>query len=429
MPKKILIVLYYWPPAGGPGVQRWLKFVKYLPEFGIEPIVYAPKNPNYPLVDESLLKETPPNIRVVKQPIFEPYGLAKIFLKNKTETISSGIIQKTKKQSFLEKMMLFIRGNFFVPDARKFWVKPSVKFLKDFIEKEGINTVITTGPPHSLHLIGLDLKKQLNIKWVTDFRDPWTTIGYHQELKLTSNNKKKHLALEKQVLEQADTVIVTSFTTNDEFSKKTNKPVVTITNGFDGEIAKADTNLDDKFTISHIGSLLSKRNPAVLWKVLSDLCKENDRFKKAFQLQLIGNVSEEVLSDLEAHDLKNNFKYFGYLKHSEIKYYQESSQVLLLLEINSEITQGIIPGKLFEYLKSNRPILALGPKSWDVGKILDSVKRDSFFLHEDYVGLKKRILWYFDAYLKNQLFLENSSISAFHRKELTSQLASILQKK
>ncbi len=429
MLQKVLIVLYYWPPAGGPGVQRWLKFAKYLPEFGIEPIIYAPKNPNYPIVDESLLKEIPTNIKIVKQPILEPYGFAKIFSKNKTETISSGIIQKKKKQSFLEKMLLFIRGNFFVPDARKFWVKPSVKFLKDFIQKEGIETVVTTGPPHSLHLIGLQLKQELGIKWITDFRDPWTTIGYHQELKLTQKNKKKHLALEKEVLQQADTILVTSFTTHKEFASKTNQPVITITNGFDGEIAKADVKLDEKFTISHIGSLLSKRNPTVLWKVLSDLCKDNEAFKKALHIQLIGKVSEEVLNDLATSYLKNNFEYLGYLNHSKINSYQESSKVLLLVEIDSEITQGIIPGKLFEYLKSNRPILALGPQNWDVGVILDSVKRETYFLHNDYAGLKKRILSYFNLYLENRLEVKTTSITTYHRKALTSQLASILKEK
>lgn len=428
MPKKVLIVLYYWPPAGGPGVQRWLKFVKYLPEFGIEPIVYAPENPNYPMIDESLLDEIPSSVRVIKHPIFEPYAVAKLFSKAKTETISSGIIQREKKQSSLEKMLLFIRGNFFVPDARKFWVKPSVKFLKDFIQKEGIETVVTTGPPHSLHLIGLQLKQALGVRWMADFRDPWTTIGYHQELKLTQKNEAKHLALEKQVLQEADTVIVTSFATQKEFSGKTNRPVITITNGFDGEVESEKVKLDEKFTISHMGSLLSKRNPEILWKVLSDLCIEHADFKKAFQLQLIGKVSEEVLEDLKVYGLADNYNYLGYIKHSFINDYQKSSQVLLLVEIDSEITQGIIPGKLFEYLKSNRPILAIGPKNWDVGEILKTTHRDAFLLHKDYEGLKERILNYFNRYLSQQLEVENISISAYHRKELTSQLASVLNK-
>ena len=161
--RKILVIAYYWPPAGGPGVQRWLKFVKYLPEFGIEPIVYVPENPSYPIVDEKLVREVPDSIKIVKQPIREPYGWASLLSKKKTKTISSGII-KEKDPSFIEKVLLWIRGNLFIPDARKLWVKPSISYLAKVIADEGIETIITTGPPHSLHLIGLGLKKKYNIQ-------------------------------------------------------------------------------------------------------------------------------------------------------------------------------------------------------------------------------------------------------------------------
>ena len=175
--QKVLIIAYYWPPAGGPGVQRWLNFVKYLPDFNLEPIVYVTENPNYPITDLSLVKEIPARIRILKQPIFEPYKLASVFSKKKIKRISSGIIQKHKKQSFIEKTMLWIRGNFFIPDARKYWVKPSISYLSTIIEEENITTIITTGPPHSIHLIGLGLKAKYKIHWLTDFRDPWTSIG------------------------------------------------------------------------------------------------------------------------------------------------------------------------------------------------------------------------------------------------------------
>jgi len=174
--KKVLVVTYYWPPAGGPGVQRWLKFVKYLPEFGIEPHVYVPQNPNYPIVDETLLCEPNPAIHIIKQPIFEPYALGKIISKKKTNRISSGIITE-KNMSWMEKFLLFVRGNLFIPDARVFWVKPSYTYLKNYLIEQKIDTLITTGPPHSLHLIGLRLKKELKINWIADFRDPWTTIS------------------------------------------------------------------------------------------------------------------------------------------------------------------------------------------------------------------------------------------------------------
>ncbi len=197
--KKVLIITYYWPPAGGPGVQRWLKFVKYLPDFDIEPIVYIPENPTYPLLDEKLVADVPQNVTILKNKIIEPYAWASVFSKKNTKKISSGIIPNQRKQSFVQKMMLWVRGNLFIPDARVLWVKPSVKYLSKYIQENNIDTVITTGPPHSLHLIGLQLKEKLNVKWIADFRDPWTTIGYHKALKLTEASAKKHKDMEKKV--------------------------------------------------------------------------------------------------------------------------------------------------------------------------------------------------------------------------------------
>lgn len=175
--KKVLIITYYWRPAGGPGVQRWLKFVKYLRDFNIEPIIYAPENPTYPIIDTKIGDDLPSDIQIIKYPIWEPYKLSSVFSKNKTQKISSGIIPR-KKISLTEKIMLWIRGNLFIPDARKFWVKPSVAFLSEFIQNNDIQTIITTSPPHSIHLIGYYLKRKFpDIKWITDFRDPWTTIA------------------------------------------------------------------------------------------------------------------------------------------------------------------------------------------------------------------------------------------------------------
>ena len=273
--KKLLIITYYWPPAGGPGVQRWLKFVKYLPEFGVQPIVYIPENPTYPIVDEGLVNEVSDKAVILKNKIFEPYQLAGFFSKNKTKKISSGIIPNVKKQSFIEKTLLWIRGNLFIPDARVYWVNPSVTYLKKYIQENNIDTIVTSGPPHSLHLIGLKLKQELPIKWFADFRDPWTTIGYHKALKLSSYADKKHKKLEKEVLNTADTIIVTSKTTKTEFEAITNKPIAVITNGYDVEkITKQP--LDEKFTMAHIGSFLSDRNPKILWQVLNELIAENN---------------------------------------------------------------------------------------------------------------------------------------------------------
>lgn len=425
--KKVLIITYYWPPAGGPGVQRWLKFVKYLPEFGIEPVVYVPENPTYPIIDKSLEAEIPKGVTIIKRPIFEPYRFANILSKKETNQMSSGIIDNSKKQSALQKFMLYVRGNFFIPDARMPWVKPSVKFLSDYLEKENIDTVITTGPPHSLHLIGLRLQEKLDLKWIADFRDPWTTIGYHKKLKLTKTSAKKHKRFEKEVLTKADQFITTSFKTRDDFKEITKQPITVITNGYE-TTGNDKSVLDKTFAFSHIGSLLSGRNPSNLWEVFRELIEENDSFRENFRLRLVGMVSSEVWQSLKENQLTDFVDHEGYVSHKEAVEFQKQTQVLLLLEINSEETKGIIPGKLFEYLNAKRPIIAIGPKGWDVPKIISKTESGKCFDYSEKEGLKKIVLHYFEAFQQGNLNIDSKNIQQYHRRELTGSMAEIIKK-
>jgi len=425
VPKKTLIITYYWPPAGGPGVQRWLKFVKYLPEFNIDPVVFIPENPNYPIIDESLTSEVSKDITIINHPIKEPYKWAGFFSNTSSKTISKGIISDEKEQSFIEKAMLYVRGNFFIPDARIGWVKPSVSFLLDYIKKEGIETIITTGPPHSVHLIGLQIKQKLGVKWLADFRDPWTTIGYHKQLRLTSASKAKHKSLEKEVLNASDQIIVTSFVTKKEFQGFTNKSIEVITNGYDDE-ATVEFQMDTKFTLSHIGSLLSKRNPEILWRVLSELVRDNESFSKDFQLNFIGAISEKVLKSIKKYNLCNYIREVGYVSHQEAIIYQKKSQLLLLIEIDSEDTKCIIPGKLFEYMISNRPIVAMGPKGSDVEKIIKETNTGHYFNYSDYESLKRIILEHYKAFQNKTLQSHPIGLQKYHRKALTKSLANLL---
>ena len=423
--KKVLIITYYWPPAGGPGVQRWLKFVKYLPDFGIQPVVYIPENPTYPLIDENLLSEVSPKAIILKNKIIEPYAWASVFSKNSTKKISSGIIPNQKKQSFIQKMMLWVRGNLFIPDARVLWVKPSVKYLSKYIQENEIETIITTGPPHSLHLIGLALKKERNVKWIADFRDPWTTIGYHKALKLTTSSAKKHKDLEKEVMNVADELLVTSPTTKKEFESITNKPIHVITNGYDVEKVIKQP-LDEKFTLAHIGSFLSDRNPQILWEVLSELIQENEQFAANFQLKLIGATSQEVLDLISKFGLNNYVNNLGYMSHQEAVEHQRKSQVLLLIEINSEETKSIIPGKVFEYIVSERPIVAIGPEGSDFAEIITSTNTGTFFTYTEKERLKTTLLSYFELYLQNNLKAHAVGLQQYSRKNLTENLAQLL---
>ena len=424
---KVLILTYYWPPAGGPGVQRWLKFIKYLPDFDIEPVVYIPENPEYALTDPSLIEEIPEGVTLLKQPIWEPYKYASVFSKKDTATISKGIIQKKQKQSFIQKLLLFIRGNFFIPDARKFWIKPSVRYLKKILTEEKIETIITTGPPHSIHLIGNQLKKDLGIRWIADFRDPWTSIGYHDKLKLLGFAKQKHIQLEKEVLQSADHIVTTSFITTADFKKLTQKPVTTITNGFDDEGLFGEISLDKKFTLAHIGSLLADRNPVNLWKVLAELVKNHAGFALDFELKLAGAISDEVLFAIKQAGLDSFTTKLGYVSHTEALHLQQSSQVLLLIEINHKDCKGIIAGKLFEYLKAKRPILALGPAGSDVEKIIEETRSGDYFTYTDKNSLRNQILTYYEQFQNKKLKSTSKDISKYHRKELTKRLITIIK--
>lgn len=424
--KKVLILAYYWPPAGGPGVQRWLKFVKFLPDFDIEPIVYVPENATYPIIDQDLENEVNKNIIVLKQPIKEPYKLASIFSKKSTTTISSGIIKAEKKQSFIEKMLLYVRGNFFIPDARVGWVNPSVDYLSNYIKTNAVYVIITTGPPHSMHLIGLELQKRFAVKWIADFRDPWTSIGYHKELKLTDKSAQKHKDLERLVLTKADTILTTSFTTKQEFAEITQKPIHVITNGYDIE-SIAKPALDTKFTISHIGSLLSKRNPHILWQALNEILQENDQFRSDFQLQLIGKVSSEIIDTIKDFQLDHYLNVLGYVSHTEALKYQRSSQVLLLIEIDSFETIGIIPGKLFEYMAAERPILAIGPKQSDVEKIIKDTNAGKYFNYDNLQEVKQYLLDCYEKYQQRNLKVHGIGLQYFSRKKLTEKLAGVIK--
>ncbi|MDC0462822.1 glycosyl transferase family 1 [Flavobacteriaceae bacterium] len=423
--KKVLIITYYWPPAGGPGVQRWLKFVKYLPEFGIEPIVYCPENPKYPIMDTSMVSEVSSALEVIQAPINEPYKLAQLLSRSKTSDLSKGIITGQKKQTITEKLLLFVRGNFFIPDARVSWVKPSFSFLSDYIKIHKVDTIITTGPPHSLHLIGLKLKQSHSLKWITDFRDPWTHIGYHKKLKLTRLSKRKHKQLEASVLMNSDQIIVTSQQTKLILSKRTKSPVIVITNGYDFEINKS-CKLDTKFTLSHVGNLQDGRNPEFLWKTLHDLVQNSIDFSKHFRLNLIGYISEAVLNSIRIYGLEAYTNYSGYVSHSEALEYQSRTQLLLLIEENSKETKYIIPGKLFEYIASRRPIIAIGPDGSDIENIVTKSASGNYFRYEESELLSSVILGYFERYKRNDLYVEPKEIEKYNRRNLTFELSKLL---
>lgn len=427
--KKVLIVTYYWPPAGGPGVQRWLKFAEYLPEYGIEPIIYTPENPSYPMIDNSLSEKLPKGLKVVKTPIWEPYRLAEFF-NPKSKEYKAGRFEKKEKQSLLTRLSVYIRGNFFIPDARKFWVKPSVKFLSNYLKENQIDVLITTGPPHSMHLIGLELKKKYpDSKWIADFRDPWTQISYHSELKLTKNSEKKHKELESNVIKTADCVLATSYTDAENYRKIGAAETEVITNGYESDDFKIEKKIQNqKFRISYSGNLESARNPVELWKTLKELTDRNDEFRDQFEINFYGILSAEVEETIAENGLSKYLVKHGYVDHQTAVEGIVNSELLMLTNFPDPKSKGIIPGKLFEYLAAGNPIIAIGPADGDVSKILNQTNAGKYFGHSDREGMKVYVQEVFDEFKSCRSEPESKSIEQFSRKEITKKLAAVLAK-
>jgi len=421
--KKVLILTYYWPPSGGSGVQRWLKFSKYLRDFNIEPVIYTVDNPSYPIKDTSLESEIPLGLEVLKQPIFEPNSFLSIFGNNKKKE-SAGFLNPNP--TLLGRFFQYVRANYFIPDARKFWIKPSVKFLSNYLKNNEIEVVITTGPPHSMHIIGLALRDKFKIKWISDFRDPWTEIDYFQQLPLTKKANKKHHQLEQEVLEKSDMVIVVGETMKKKFLKH-NHNIEVLTNGFDSYENSLTIELDSNFSITHVGLMNADRNPTILWEVLYEISSENIDFKNNLRIKFIGKIDDTVIQDIQVFNPKNIVR-IPYLDHEEVRKYQASSQVLLLSINHVSSAKGIITGKIFEYLQAKRPILGIGPEDGDAAAILKKTNAGNIVGFNNKVELKAAVLKLYKDFKEEKLFVKSINIEQFHRKNITRQLAQVIKK-
>jgi glycosyltransferase involved in cell wall biosynthesis len=426
--KKVLIITYYWPPSGGAGVQRWLKFVKYLRNFNYEPVIYTPSNPENPVDDPSLLKDIPSGIRVLNTRIWEPYDLYKRFVRSKPgEKINTGFLTEHKKNEASQKISVWLRGNLFIPDARKFWIRPSVKFLIPFLSENNIAAIISTGPPHSMHLIAAALKKKFNIPWLADFRDPWTNIDYYKDLMLSAAADKKHHRLEKEVLATADAVVTIGETMKAEFEKIAGRKVEVITNGYDtDDIYEGELKPDLKFSLAHIGTLVKSRNPETLWMVLGELVKENNSFAHDLEIKLAGKVDVFVMDDIKKNGLDKYLNKIEYMDHDEVIRVQQQSQVLLLLLNNTPNAKGILTGKFFEYMAARRPVICIGPVDGDAAKIMQETNCGKTVNFDDHDELKKIIINYYEKYKTGSLKVESRQIEKYSRKELTQKLSVLL---
>lgn len=426
MPGKVLVLTYYWPPSGGAGVQRWLKFVKYLRQYGWEPVIYTSSNPEYPAIDLTLRQEIPTDIKVIQTPIWEPYQLYKklIGASSNQKVNASGFISEKKNPGKIQKLSMWLRGNFFIPDARKFWITPSVKFLIKWLAMNHVDAIVSTGPPHTMHMIALKLKLKTGLPWLADFRDPWTNIDFYQDLHLTTWADRKHHNMELKVLHHADEVVVISQSMKSDFMKISNRPYTVITNGFDkADTEHVDTGIDSKFTIAHIGSMAKTRNPENLWKALMTLSESVTGFADDLVIKLVGTVDFSVLEMLNKYNLASCLQKIDYVPHDKIIEIQKQSRVLLLLINDTPNAKVILPGKFFEYMASGRPILCIGPHDGDAAQIIRETH--SGFVadnnHLDDIIDKLTILY--QKYKDNQDEVVADNIAQYSREQLTSVMA------
>jgi hypothetical protein len=421
--KRVLIITYYWPPSAGSGVQRWLKFAKYLPDFGWEPVIFTPENPDFDLKDPLMEKQVSPYLEVLKFPIWEPYQLFRMLKREKIKDPS--IIMEKPHKSWLDKVAIWIRANAIVPDPRRFWVKPSIKFLGQLMDSNNFQAIITTGPPHSMHLIGRGLRRQYGIPWMADFRDPWSMWEFLDTLPMIEWVKKKHIILEASVFKEADALVTISPTFQKEMEQLAHRKFHLITNGFDsGDLPDSFSRLapvSDTLEIVYSGVIDSIRNPMPFLLALKEVFVNDN---KRIRLTFVGRVSQQVKISVEEDPwLSNHVELVGYVSHAAVFEFYERAHILLLILTNTKNAQGNIPGKLFEYMATGRRIIALGDPDGDTAHILKKAGTGEVFRHEDSVGIK--------AYLEGSIHaLQNTHLpaasAAYERKVLTGKLADLL---
>ena len=404
-------------------MQRWLKFVKYLPDFSIDPVVYTARDANYALEDKSLLEEVREEQEVILGSIREPNQLLHPFSRNKG--VSAGFLDENP--GFVQRMLNYIRANVFLPDARMLWIRPSVKVLSAYLETNRVDAVITTGPPHSVHLIGRALKDRFGIPWISDFRDPWTNIDYFHSLPLTNRSKRRHAELERKVLEESDAVIVVGRSMKKEFSRFSEQ-VYVIPNGFDDYPDQAVASVLPGFSLTHIGLMNADRNPKILWKALQELIVESDAFASDLRVRLIGKCSVEVEESIREYGLQDHVELIDYLPHREVMRYQISSQVLLLCVNRVPSAPSVVTGKVFEYLQAGRPILGIGPPDGDLAAILEETASGIMVDFEDKERLKTELRELYAAYLQGRLSVAPKGLEKYHRRNLTRDLAELIQR-
>lgn len=420
---RIVLITYYWPPSGGSGVQRWLKFVKYLSKQGHNVHVITPENPAFFVQDETLSREIPKDVVVHKLPIWEPTMLFGGKGKNK---LSSNKLGSSDKSLFV-KVVSWIRGNLLIPDGRVFWVKRVRKYLKHLLDTEDVNAIITTGPPHSIHMIPLNIDRDKNVKWIADFRDTWSQIDFLQEFGTTQWAMMRHRVLEKRVMQNADIVTTVNQKTAELLEEVSGRAIELLYNGYDPEDfkSKSSNKNTNKFIISHFGLLNNLRYPENLFGVLEELCRENADFQRDLQIELGGIIEDHIIERLvDSPELGKCFINCGYLSHEEVIDRYLNSSLLLLLLNNSELGKTIMTGKVYEYVASGTPILGIGYTESEPAKLISETHTGHFFSYEEKDSLKDYLRDLYADRIEWQPKIKN--IEKFSRSQNVKKLVELI---
>ena len=434
--KRVLVISYYWPPTGGSGVQRWVKFAKYLPEEGWQPVIYTPENPEQLAVDATLEKDVPEEAEIIKTHITEPYEIYKKLLRRSGHSKKAIEVNPVNAQSksFLQRAAMWIRGNFFRPDPRCMWIRPSVKFLRNYLKEHPVDLIVSTGPPQSMHMIGMKLSQETGLPWIADFRDPWTRIFYFKHLSMTRMTEKWHHRMEKKVLDSADVVVAVSPLVQQEFQAMTQTPVELITNGFDEWDFPRERDNDaaggpDKpFIITHTGLFAADGNPTMLWEALSEKCSKDEAFDKALSIRLIGKTDSQIMEAIKAAGLGEKVTDMGYQPH-DLAIREQRKASLLILPLRKEPEyKAVLPGKVFEYLASWRPVLGIGQPDGAMSFILNTTKTGVVLDWDDKASLECFVNLCWERHLKGELRVEDTDLKEFTRVELTRSMAKLFDR-
>ena len=445
--KRVLVITYYWPPSGGSGVQRWVKFAKYLPQEGWQPVIYTPENPEYTAIDHTLEAEIPHTTEIVRRPITEPYNVyrklmgkgASTDMKTLTAGAAGGAVTEISsgKKSFKQRLSLWIRGNLFVPDPRVGWVRPSVRFLKEYLAEHPVDVIVTTGPPHSMHLIGQRLHQELGIPWIPDFRDPWTRMYYLKHLPMTRRTWRRLRAMEQSVrlrameqsvLDECSTVLAVTPLVQEEFQAQTKTPVAMITNGYDGGDFDQPVEPDGCFNVVHTGLFAADGNPLNFWKALGVKAWADPEFKQALRLRLVGKVDREVYAAIEEAGLRDNVVDLGYCDHLTAVREQLAASVLILPLRNDPEYRPILPGKLFEYLAARRPVLGIGQEDGAMARVLADTGAGVTAGWDNLDAMRDFIDKAWEQHKAGGVPPVAGDIARFSRRNLTRELAALLER-